>query len=133
MHAAARVRETVMAKRILLVDDEPQIVRLVGRRLRANGYEVLAADNGEMALELAQSEMPDLVILDLMLPKLDGYKVCGLLKRDSRYAQIPIILFTARAQEEDIKIGKEVGANAYITKPFNAQTLLQKIQELVRK
>ena len=72
-----------------------------------------------------------MIILDLMLPKIDGYKVCGLLKKDARYAKISILMFTARAQEEDRKVGEEVGANAYLTKPFEPQALLAKIQELL--
>ena len=80
-----------------------------------------------------EQEKPDLIILDLMLPKMDGYKVCGLLKNDARYARIPIILFTARAQEENVKMAEEVGADAYIMKPFEAQTLLGKIDELIKR
>ena len=120
-----------MPKKILLVDDEPDLVLLMEARLRANGYDVLSAQDGQTALEVAKREKPDLIILDLMLPKMDGYKVCGLLKKDSRYAKIPIVMFTARAQEEDRKLGEEVGANAYLTKPFEPDTLLGKIRELI--
>ena len=122
-----------MAKKILLVDDEPNIILLLEARLKANGYEVLSAGDGLTALETAKREKPHLIILDLMLPKMDGYKVCGLLKRDTRYSKIPVILFTARAQEADMRLGEEVGANAYITKPFEPKTLLGKIQELLGK
>jgi len=69
----------------------------------------------------------------LMLPKMNGYKVCGLLKKDTRYAKTPVILFTAKAQEEDVKLGKEVGADAYITKPFESEILLSKIKELIKE
>ena len=120
-----------MAKKILLVDDEPNIVILLEARLKANGYEVLSAGDGLTALEKAKKEKPDLIILDLMLPKMDGYKVCGLLKKDARYAKIPILMFTARAQEEDRRLGEEVGANAYLTKPFEPEVLLDKIQKLI--
>ena len=120
-----------MAKRILIVDDEPHIVSLLEARLKASRYEVLSALDGLRALEIAKKEKPDLIILDLMLPKLDGYKVCGLLKKDSRYAKIPILMFTARAQEEDMKLGQEVGADAYITKPFDPKALLDKLRELL--
>ena len=120
-----------MAKKVLVIDDEPNIVKVVATRLKANNYEVITAFDGQEGLEVARREKPDLIILDLMLPKMDGYKVCGLLKSDARFAKIPIIMFTARAQEEDIKLGEEVGADAYITKPFNAQTLLSKIRELL--
>lgn len=120
-----------MAKRILLVDDEPNLVLLMEARLKVNGYEVLTANNGQTALEVAKKEKPDLIILDLMLPKMDGYKVCALLKKDVRYAKIPIIMFTARAQQEDIQLGEEVGADAYITKPFEPKILLSKMGELL--
>ena len=82
-------------------------------------------------LEKAKKEKPDLIILDLMLPKMDGYKVCGLLKKDGRYSRIPVILFTARAQESDMKMGEEVCADAYVVKPFEAKALLVKIKELI--
>ena len=119
-----------MGNRILLVDDEPQLVYLVASRLKASGYEVLTAGDGQTALEMAKKERPDLVVLDLMLPRMDGFKVCGLLKKDSRYASIPIILFSAKAQESDREMGMEAGADAYITKPFDPELLLGKIQEL---
>ena len=122
-----------MAKRILLVDDEPHLLLLVEARLKAAGYEVLTASNGQTALEMAKKESPDLMILDLMLPKMDGYKVCGLLKKDVRYSKIPILLFSARAQQEDRKLGEEVGADAYLTKPFEPKALLAKIEELISK
>lgn len=122
-----------MAKRILLVDDEKDLVETVTFRLQANGYEVIPAYDGQEALEKAKKEKPDLIILDLMLPKMDGYKVCGLLKADARYNKIPIILFTARAQESDKKMGEETGANAYITKPFEPEALLGKIKELLKE
>ena len=120
-----------MSKRILIVDDEVQLVEMVKMRLEAAGYPVITAYDGQEALEKAKKEKPDLIILDLMLPKMDGYKVCGLLKNDNRYANIPIIMFTARAQEEDIALGKSLGAEAYITKPFDPKLLLTKIKELI--
>lgn len=119
-------------KKIFLVDDEKDMVEVVTSRLRSNNYDVITAYDGQEALNKAHKEKPDLIILDLMLPKMDGYKVCGLLKSDSRYAKIPIIVFTARAQESDIKLAKEVGADAYITKPFESQALIAKIKELLK-
>ena len=118
-------------KRILVVDDEKELVMMLKTRLEANQYEVLCAYDGQEGLEKARSEKPDLIILDLMLPKMDGYRVCGLLKKDARYVQIPIVLFTAKGREEDRKLGEEVGADAYVTKPFEAQILLGKIRELI--
>ncbi len=120
-----------MKKKILIVEDEEQMVEMLKIRLEANGYEVLSAADGKQGLEKAQKQMPDLMILDLMIPKMDGFKVCGLLKKDSRYARIPIIMFTARAQESDKRMGEEVGADAYLTKPFEPKTLLDKIEELL--
>ena len=121
-----------MPKKILVVDDEAQLVDMIKMRLEASDYEVITAFDGQDALEKAKKDKPDLIILDLMLPKIDGYKVCGLLKKDARYAKIPILMFTARAQEEDKKLGEEVGADTYITKPFEPQALLTKIQELLK-
>lgn len=122
-----------MNKKILVVDDEPHLLLLMEARLKASGYEVLTAADGQTALEMAKKQNPDLMILDLMLPKMDGYKVCALLKKDMRYSRIPIILFSARAQQEDMKMGEEVGADAYITKPFEPKRLLAKMEELISK
>ncbi len=119
--------------RILIVDDEVQLATVVQMRLEAHGYEVLMAHDGEEGLKKAKSEHPDLIMLDVMMPKMDGYKVCGLLKNDTRYSKIPIILFTARAQQDDKMIGAEVGADAYITKPFEPPVLLAKIEELLHQ
>jgi len=119
-------------KRILLVEDEVSLSELMKIRLEANGYKVISAFDGQEALDLARKEKPDLIILDLMLPKIDGYKVCRLLKFDSKYEKIPIIMFTARAQESDKKLGEEVGADAYIVKPFEPEILLNKIREFLK-
>jgi len=118
-------------KRILLVEDEKDMVYAVTLQLEDKGYEVIVASDGKEGLDKARTKKPDLIILDLMLPKLDGYKVCRMLKFDNKYKDIPIILFTARAQDSDKKIGKEVGADAYITKPFEPRVLLDKIRRLL--
>lgn len=118
-------------KKILLVDDEQDLLETLSFRLKANGYDVITADNGQAALEKARSEKPDLMILDLMLPKLDGYKVCRMLKFDEKYKHIPIIMFTARVQESDKKIGEEVGCDAYMTKPFEPQVLLATVKRFL--
>ncbi|MBU2103083.1 MAG: response regulator [Candidatus Omnitrophota bacterium] len=118
-------------KRILLVDDEKDLSDTVRFRLQHAGYDVLCAYDGLEAIECARKEKPDLIILDLMLPKLDGYKVCRMLKFDEQYKKIPIILFSAKAQESDKQLGKEVGADSYITKPFEPSVLLDKIKELL--
>jgi len=120
-------------KKILVVDDESHLIELVQMRLEANEYEVITARDGEEGLEKAKSESPDLIILDVMMPKIDGYKVCGLLKNDEQYKNIPIILFTGKAQDDFKEVGKKVGADAFITKPFDALVLLAKIEELLDK
>lgn len=118
-------------KKILLVEDEKDMAYAVTLQLEAKGYEVITASDGREGLDMARTKKPDLIILDLMLPKIDGYKVCRMLKFDDKYMKIPIILFTSRAQGSDKKTGKEVGADAYITKPFEPSVLLDKIYELL--
>ncbi|MFA5224456.1 MAG: response regulator [Candidatus Omnitrophota bacterium] len=118
--------------KILVIDDEPDLVEMVTLRLEANGYQVISAYDGQEGLAKARNENPDLIILDLMLPKIDGYKVCRLLKFDEKYKKIPIILFTARAQESDIKVGEDVGADSYLTKPFEPDVLLVKVAQLLK-
>ncbi|MFA5164896.1 MAG: response regulator [Candidatus Omnitrophota bacterium] len=120
-------------KKILLVDDEEDVLRTVGFRLQASGYEVVTASDGMEGLEKAHSEKPDLVILDLMLPKMDGYKVCAFLKKDTRYKDIPIIMFTAKGGDLDKKLGLEVGADAYVMKPFEPPELVKTVEELLAK
>ncbi|MBM3244260.1 MAG: response regulator transcription factor [Candidatus Omnitrophica bacterium] len=119
--------------RILLVDDETDLVEMVKMRLEANHYEVITAFDGQDGLEKARSVNPDLIILDIMLPKMDGYKVCRILKFDENFKKIPVIMFTARAQDQDKETGTQVGADAYITKPFEPEVLLNKINELMPK
>lgn len=117
-------------KRILLIEDEKDLLEMVRFRLEVSGYEVLAAYDGQEGLDKARKEKPDLIILDVMLPKMDGYKVCRMLKFDEKYKNIPIIMFTARAQDSDRKLGEEVGADGYVTKPFEPEVLLAKIKQL---
>ena len=123
----------MVKKRLLIVDDEKDLADMIKFRLEANGYEILIAYDGQAALETARKEKPDLIILDLMLPKMDGYKVCGLLKNDARYSGIPIIIFSAKGQDDDVRLGQELGANAYLTKPFEPGALLGKIKELIKE
>lgn len=120
-----------MAKKILVVDDEPNIVTMIKSRLKANGYDVITACDGQEGLEKAQNENPDLILLDVMMPKLTGYKVARLLKFDSSFNDIPIIMLTARSQEKDIELGATVGVNMYITKPFEPEELLEAIKILL--
>jgi DNA-binding response OmpR family regulator len=115
-------------KKILLVDDEVDLVETIRFSLENEGYNVLVSYDGEDALNQARKENPDLILLDLMLPKLDGYKVCRLLKFDERYKHIPILMLTAKTQEKDKLLGKETGADEYITKPFDIDKLLGKVK-----
>lgn len=118
-------------KRILVVDDEKDLVEMIVLRLEANDFAVIKAYDGQSGFDLAKAEKPDLIILDLMLPKIDGYKVCRMLKFDEKYKNIPVIIFTAKAHDTDKELGREVRADAYITKPFEADVLLAKINELM--
>jgi DNA-binding response OmpR family regulator len=120
-------------KKILLVDDERDIITLITPRLIASGYDVITALDGEEALDKAKKEKPDLIILDIMLPKINGYQICDTLKSDLKYKNIPIILFTAKAQDDDIKSGKKVGADAYVTKPFDSTMLMGQIKKFLTK
>lgn len=119
-------------KRILVVDDEVDLVETVRFSLELEGYDVLTAFNGEEALNQARKENPDLILLDLMLPKLDGYKVCRLLKFDEKYKHIPILMLTAKTQEKDKATGMETGANEYITKPFDMDELMKKVKNYLK-
>ncbi|MFC1571391.1 response regulator transcription factor [Candidatus Margulisiibacteriota bacterium] len=119
-------------KRILLIEDDRDMVAAIRLRLEANHFEVLVAHNGTDGLNLARAENPDLIILDIMLPKLDGFSVCRMLKFDEKYKNLVIIILSAKVQKSDIARGKEVGADAYITKPFKAEELLAKINELLK-
>jgi DNA-binding response OmpR family regulator len=116
------------AKKVLIIDDEVDLVETIRFPLELEGFQVLAAYNGEEGLNQARSENPDLILLDLMLPKLDGYKVCRLLKFDERYKHIPIFMLTAKTQEKDKILGKETGADEYLTKPFDIDELIAKIK-----
>jgi DNA-binding response OmpR family regulator len=116
-------------KRVLIVDDEPDIVESIKFNLEIEGIECLEAYDGEEALLKAKKENPDLILLDIMLPKMNGYKVARLLKFDESYKNIPIIMLTARTQEKDIEIGEETGANEYVTKPFDMDMLVTLVKK----
>ena len=120
-------------KKILVIEDEAQLVKAIEIRLKEADYQVLTAYDGVEGLEKARKEKPDLIILDLMLPKLDGYEVCRMLKFDEKYKNVPIIILTARAQEADEKLGYKTGADAYISKPFQYEVVLAKIKELLKE
>ena len=122
-----------MAKRILVVDDEPDLLKMITARLKSWGYEVLTSSDGQGALTRVREELPDLVLLDLMLPKLNGHEVCVLLKQDVRYAQIPVIMLTARAQAGDRRLAQECGADGYLSKPYQAEELRGTIESLLAR
>jgi two-component system, OmpR family, alkaline phosphatase synthesis response regulator PhoP len=111
-------------KKVLIVDDEKDIVETIKFSLELEGIECIAAYDGEEALLKARKENPDLILLDIMLPKMHGYKVSRLLKFDSEYKHIPIIMLTAKAQASDIKLGEGMGADEYVTKPFDMDMLI---------
>ena len=115
-------------KKILIVDDEADIIEILQFVLEAQGYECVTAMVGETGLNLAREINPDLIILDVMMPKINGYKISRLLKYDNKYKDIPILMITARSQEEDKVIGEETGANEYITKPFQVDYVLEKVK-----
>lgn len=114
-------------RRVLIVDDEPDVVESIKFRLGIEGIECLEAGDGAAGLRIAQEQLPDLIVLDVMMPKLTGYKVARALKQDERCRHIPIILLTARSQAGDRMLGVDSGANEYMTKPFELDELTGKI------
>jgi DNA-binding response OmpR family regulator len=118
--------------RVLVVDDEADLVRILQFGLEGIGYQVETASDGQEALKKAREQKPDIILLDLMLPKLDGYKVCRLLKFDERYKNIPIIILSARTQEGDQLLAMEMGANRFITKPYDFQEVLGHMEALLK-
>jgi two-component system alkaline phosphatase synthesis response regulator PhoP len=119
--------------RILVVDDDQKIVRLVKAYLEQAGFQVLAAYDGETALHTIRRERPDLVILDLMLPDRDGWDITRILRSDSSLANTPIVMLTARVEDSDTLIGFELGADDYITKPFNPPEVVARIKAVLRR
>jgi two-component system alkaline phosphatase synthesis response regulator PhoP len=122
-----------MAQRVLVVDDDTEIVRLLRAYLERAGYEVLAAYDGEMALHILRRESPDLVILDLMLPDRDGWDLTRVVRGDAKLARIPIIMLTARVEDQDKILGLELGADDYVTKPFNPREVMARVRAVLRR
>ena len=122
-----------MAYKILVVDDEPTIVRLMEFILARQGHEMLVAVNGEEALEKIQAHKPDLVLLDIMMPRIDGYEVARRVRANGETAHLPIIMLSAKAQEADIRKGMEVGVNEYITKPFSPDQLVHVVSDYLSR
>lgn len=126
------VREFGMSQeRVLVVDDEVYILHILDFILGAESYEVVTATDGEQALQRVREDKPDLVILDIMMPKLDGYETCRIIKQDEETKHIPVILLTAKGREIDQKLGEEVGASDYITKPFSPAKLIERVQSIL--
>lgn len=120
-------------EKILIVDDEQDLVKLVRFHLEKDGYKVISAFNGEDALFLARKERPELIILDLMLPSIDGLEVCKKLKTDTELANIAIVMLTAKGEESDITVGLKLGADDYVTKPFSPKELVARVQAVLRR
>lgn len=118
--------------KILVVDDEPDAIELVKFNLKGAGYDVLTAADGDEALKKARAVLPDLIILDVMLPEVDGLEVCKILRRDQRISATPILMLTAKAAEIDRVLGLELGADDYVTKPFSPRELVLRVKRLLR-
>ena len=118
-------------QRILICDDDPTILRLLQVNLELEGYDVLLANHGEEAYEVATRELPDLIILDIMMPRMDGYQTCQKLKATEETKQIPVVFLSAKAQQSDIDVGKAHGVADYLTKPFDPDALIRVVEQLL--
>lgn len=125
--------ETPVKGHILVIDDEVDILEVVSYNLRKDGHQITTAGNGENALRIARQTPPDLIILDLMLPGIDGLEVCRMMKNDARTSDIPIIMLTAKGEETDVVTGLELGADDYIIKPFSPKILSARVRALLRR
>jgi len=120
-------------RKILIIEDDRDIVEMLDYNLKEEGYETVSALNGEQGIALADKERPDLIILDIMLPIMDGFEVCRTLKNDDRVAHIPIIILSAKSQETDKVVGLELGADDYVTKPFSPRELIARTRAILRR
>ena len=118
---------------ILVVDDEPDIQELLRITFKREGYEVFVSDSGEKAIEYMRSDRPDLVVLDLMLPGIDGLEVCKIFKADPNWKSVPILMLSAKGEEADVVSGLELGAEDYVTKPFSSKELVARIRRILRR
>uniref|UniRef100_A0A7C4CD69 Response regulator n=1 Tax=candidate division WOR-3 bacterium TaxID=2052148 RepID=A0A7C4CD69_UNCW3 len=130
---APAVTQPLQPPRLLVVDDEPDIQLVVSARLEAAGYIVETAADGLEALNRVRANPPDLIVLDVMLPGMDGFAVCAMLKRDQRFSRIPVIMLSARTRPQDRSTGTGVGADAYLAKPFQPAELLGEIRRLLQR
>jgi DNA-binding response OmpR family regulator len=119
--------------KILLIDDHRTVLRLLEAILKLRGYELLYAENGQQGMAMARQEQPDLILLDVMMPEIDGFKVCQYLKGQAETARIPVIFLTARGAEDDLATGRRLGAEGFLTKPFLAKEVLSLIERLLER
>ncbi len=120
-------------KRLLLVEDDPALQIIFASRLEVNGFDVIIASDGQMALAKARAENPDIILLDLMIPQINGFEVCRMLKFDDRYKRIPILVLSALSSQRDREKATQVGADGFFIKPFDMDLLLVKINDLIKK
>jgi DNA-binding response OmpR family regulator len=119
--------------KVLVVDDEEYIQHILNFSFGAEGYEVITAADGEEAVRLARSEKPDIIVLDIMMPKMDGYEACKQIKADPQTQDIPVILLTAKGREVDRKLGTEAGADDYVVKPFSPGRLIERVEGFMKR
>ena len=122
-----------MSQRILIADDDPQIVRLVKSYLEQAGFAVITANDGEQALHLLRTERPDMAVLDVMMPKRDGFALAQLIRNDKHLANLPILMLTARVEDQDRLKGLDIGADDYLTKPFNPLEVVARVKAILRR
>ncbi|MGM0501196.1 MAG: response regulator [Bacillota bacterium] len=122
-----------MATKILVVDDEENIVKLLSYNLKQEGYEIITANDGQEALKKLEETTPDLMILDLMLPKVDGWDICRKVRKNDNFSNLPIIILSAKEEEIDKILGLELGADDYVTKPFSPRELLARVKAVLRR
>ena len=122
-----------ISKKILIVEDDPSFSRAINHIIQKEGYDVITASNGMTGLRMAKEDNPDLLILDVMLPGLDGFEICNRLRHEPQTAKLPIIMLSAKGQEADKTTGLKVGANEYLTKPVDRVVLLEKLTSLLAK
>ncbi len=120
-----------MAKVILIVEDEPKSLKLISDLLQVSGYTTIEATNGQQGVELAKARKPDLILMDIMMPKMDGYTACTAIKTDKATKKIPVVMLTALRHELNKKLAESTGANGYMTKPFSRQELLDAITQFL--
>ncbi len=126
-------RYAISKKKILIVEDEPELVRLISFHMSIAGYEVLSADDGIEALEMCRNNKPDLIILDIMLPRIDGWEVCRRLKQDRRMSNVPIIILSALSEVSDKLKGFDLGSDDYVTKPFSPRELVVRVKRVLAR